>query len=126
MTLLGAYDYDDGPNLSELTVATELVSASEIGGVKPDIMGKQMLLYSYVGDIYRKIFTGSSFILFFSYFIDSPVPCESVRVTTYSHNRHYGGFTDHDSLVSTEVMKAKFRIADDVLKHLCIDYDKRW
>jgi len=95
MTLLGAYDYDDGPNLSELTVATELVSASEIGGVKPDIM-------------------------------DSPVPCESVRVTTYSHNRHYGGFTDHDSLVSTEVMKAKFRIADDVLKHLCIDYDKRW
>lgn len=39
MTLLGAYDYDDGPNLSELTVATELVSASEIGGVKPDIMG---------------------------------------------------------------------------------------
>ena len=49
MTLLGAYDYDDGPNLSELTVATELVSASEIGGVKPDIMGTQMLLYSYVG-----------------------------------------------------------------------------
>ena len=40
MTLLGAYDYDDGPDLSELTVATELVSASEIGGVKPKIMGR--------------------------------------------------------------------------------------
>ena len=40
MTLLGAYDYDDAPDLSELTIATELVSSSEIGGVKPDIMGK--------------------------------------------------------------------------------------
>ena len=40
MTLLGAYDYEDGPDLSELTVATELVSASEIGGVKPKIMGR--------------------------------------------------------------------------------------
>ena len=40
MTLLGAYDYDDGQDLSELTVATELVSSSEIGGVKPEIFGK--------------------------------------------------------------------------------------
>ena len=43
MTLLGAYDYDDGQDLSELTVATELVSSSEIGGVKPEIFGKYML-----------------------------------------------------------------------------------
>ena len=42
MTLLGAYDYDDGQDLSELTVATELVSSSEIGGVKPEIFGKFM------------------------------------------------------------------------------------
>ena len=42
MTLLGAYDYDDGQDLSELTVATELVSSSEIGGVKPEIFGNFM------------------------------------------------------------------------------------
>jgi len=47
-------------------------------------------------------------------------------VTTYSHNRHFGGYFDHDALVSTEVMKAKFRIADDVLDHLCLDYEKQW
>ena len=46
MTLLGAFDYD-GPDLSELTVATELVSASEIGGVKPDIMG-MLMFYTHI------------------------------------------------------------------------------
>merc|ERR1712110_307045 len=34
--------------------------------------------------------------------MDSPVPCESVRETTYRHNRHFGGYFDHDALVSTE------------------------
>ena len=52
MTLLGAYDYDDGQDLSELTVATELVSSSEIGGVKPEIFGNFM---SYINHQLKKL-----------------------------------------------------------------------
>ena len=123
--MLGYFDYD-GPDLSELTVATELLSASDIGEAKPKIMGVLMCCTQYL-IIEPKNLVSTNFpthIIFL--FLDSPVPCESVRVTTYSHNRHFGGYFDHDALVSTEVMKAKFRIADDVLDHLCLDYEKQW
>ena len=48
-----------------------------------------------------------------------------MTVTTFSHNKFAFDPTEHDHLVSAEVMKAKFKLADEVLKHVCVEYEKR-
>ena len=58
-------------------------------------------------------------------FLDSNVPCKNVSVTTYSYNKYAFDPTEHDHLCSAEVIKAKLKMAEDVLDHLCIDYEKR-
>ena len=47
-------------------------------------------------------------------------------MTTFSHNKFAFDPTEHDHLVSAEVMKAKFKLADPVFEHLCVEYEKRW
>ena len=47
-------------------------------------------------------------------------------MTTFSHNKFAFDPTEHDHLVSAEVMKAKFKLADAVFEHLCVEYEKRW
>jgi hypothetical protein len=94
LKLLGAFDAN-GPDLTEITVRSELVPGSDIGEVKPKV-------------------------------IDSAIACKNVTVTTYSHNKYLWNPLEHDHLLSTEVMKAKFKMADDVLDHLCLEYETRW
>ena len=53
------------------------------------------------------------------------IPCENVTVTTFSYNKYAFDPTEHDHLCSAEVIKAKFKMAEDVLEHLCLDYEKR-
>jgi len=93
LKLLGDFEID-GPDLSEVTVTTEIVPKDKIGEVKPQV-------------------------------IDSDIPCKNVTVTTYSYNKYAFDPTEHDHLVSAEVIKAKFKMAEDVLDHLCIDYEQR-
>ena len=61
-----------------------------------------------------------------NYFLDSDIPCQNVTVTTFSHNKYAFDPTEHDHLVSAEVIKAKFKLADEVFEHLCeTEYDQR-